>query len=294
MSDSSRASFSVGHWTDPTARTGCTVILFDRLVPAVVDVRGGAPGTRETDLLAGDRLVGQADAILLTGGSAFGLAAADGVMRFLRERGRGFPTSAGPVPIVPSAVIFDLAVGQPVWPTADAGFAACQVAAPVTASGTGAIGAGAGATCRKLWSAKPPRPGGFGWATVEVANSVALHAMAVVNAVGDIRDEEWVDERSSLLTASPSAALDERSATTLVSVVVDGECDHRTLRRLAISAHDAMARVIVPCHTLFDGDVVFAAQTGRSIEFAPHDALQLSVATELAVEEAITIAVRRS
>src|SRR5688500_7771849 len=116
--------FRIGHVTNEVAKTGCTVVLFDTLVPATVDVRGGAPGTRETALLGSGRLVGRADAILLTGGSAFGLAAADGVMRYLAERGRGFPTSSIPVPIVPAAVIYDLGHGRAVWPTTDDGYAA--------------------------------------------------------------------------------------------------------------------------------------------------------------------------
>jgi L-aminopeptidase/D-esterase-like protein len=158
---SSRASFSVGHWSDAADQTGCTVVLFDRLVPAVVDVRGGAPGTRETDLLAADRLVGQVDAILLTGGSAHGLAAADGVMEFLRERRRGYQTQSGPVPIVSAAVIFDLAVGMPVWPTSQDGYAACVSAQPLSSSETGSIGAGMGATTSKLWTNRAAKSGGL-------------------------------------------------------------------------------------------------------------------------------------
>jgi L-aminopeptidase/D-esterase-like protein len=285
----SRTAFRVGHWTDDENRTGCTVILFDRLVPAVVDVRGGAPGTRETDLLASDRLVGRADAFLLTGGSANGLVAADGVMRYLRERGRGFETAAGPVPIVPAAVIFDLAVGNATWPDADAGHAACDAAQPLEQSATGRIGAGTGATYRKLWPNREPLTGGFGWSTVRTAESVAIHALAVVNAVGDVVNNDWVDGRPALL--GEVQELEERSATTLMSVIVDGTADQRTLRRIAASAHDAMARMIVPCHTLWDGDLVFAAQTGETAELAPPDALRLTIAAELAVEQAVRSAV---
>jgi L-aminopeptidase/D-esterase-like protein len=290
MSTDTRTAFTVGHWTDDANRTGCTVILFDRLVPAVVDVRGGAPGTRETDLLASDRLVGQVDAILLTGGSANGLVAADGVMRFLRERGRGFQTAAGPVPIVPAAVIFDLTVGNATWPTADGGYAACRAARPLEESGSGRIGAGTGATYRKLWPNREPLPGGFGWSTVGTSEHTAVHALAVVNAVGDVVDADWVDERPALLDGAHE--LDERSATTLVAVVVDGPADQRTLRRIASSAHDAMARTIVPCHTLWDGDLVFAAHTGEISEVPLPDALRLTIAAELAVENAVSSAVR--
>ena len=293
MSESSgRATFAVGHWTEPNARTGCTVVLFDRLVSAVVDVRGGAPGTRETDLLASDRLVGQADAILLTGGSAFGLGAADGVMRYLRERNRGFQTAAGPVPIVPAAVLFDLGVGSPVSPTSEGGYAACEAARPLGESPRGSIGAGTGATVRKLWPDHPPRPGGFGWSTVRATDQAHVHAVCAVNAVGDVVGEDWMDSRPSLL-AHP-ADQDSRTSTTLVAVIVDDDADHRMLRRIAVSAHDAMARAIVPCHTLWDGDVVFVAQTGATSETSQSDALRLSIATELAVESAIRSAIPAS
>ena len=290
MTDSSgRATFGVGHWTDSLAGTGCTVVLFDRLVPTVVDVRGGAPGTRETDLLSSDRLVGQADAILLTGGSAFGLAAADGVMRFLRERNRGFQTAAGPVPIVPSAVIFDLGVESPEWPIAEGGYAACEAARPLAESGRGPIGAGTGATIRKLWPDQQPMPGGFGWATIHPTDHTAVHAICVVNAVGDINRDGSPDMRRQLLThASPQ---DDRTSTTLVAVIVDGDADQRCLRRIAVSAHDGMARAIVPCHTLWDGDLVFVSQTGASSEISQPNTLRLTVAAELAVESAIRSAV---
>jgi len=288
-----RATFAVGHWTDPESRTGCTVILFDRLVPAVVDVRGGAPGTRETDLLASDRLVGQADAILLTGGSAFGLAAADGVVRYLRERNRGFQTAAGPVPIVPAAVLFDLGVGSLAWPTAESGYSACEAAQPIGASPRGSIGAGTGATIRKLWADLGPRQGGLGWSTSYATGHAHVYAICAINAVGDIDDgiggEVWADRRP-LLLSSPTSQ-DERTSTTLVTVIVDGDADHRTLRRIAVSAHDAMARAILPCHTLWDGDVVFVAQTGAMVETSQLDALRLSIAAELAVESAIKSAI---
>jgi len=286
-----RAAFTIGHWTDSVARTGCTVVLFDRLVPAIVDVRGGAPGTRETDLLASDRLVGQVDAILLTGGSAHGLAAADGVMQFLRERGRGFSTAAGPVPIVSAAVLFDLAVGEPTWPLPANGYAACEVAQPISESATGSIGAGTGATTSKLREDHESRSGGLGWSTVRLSDDCSVHALAVVNAVGEVVTSDWIDKRSFLL-GSP-AALDDRSATTLVVVVVDGNADHKTLRRIAVSAHDAMARTIIPCHTIWDGDLVYAAHTGETVSADQPTTLRLTVAAELAVEQAIRSSIPR-
>src|SRR5680860_143908 len=148
------SSVRIGHWTNPQATSGCTVLLFDSLTPAAVDVRGGAPGTRETDLLASERTVRSVDAIVLTGGSAFGLASADGVMRFLRERGRGYPTSAGPVPIVTAAVIFDLRQETVGLPNAESGYRACQNASLLPLEFAGRTGGGAGATIRKVWGSE--------------------------------------------------------------------------------------------------------------------------------------------
>ena len=156
---------SGGHWTDRDALTGCTVLLFDRAAPAVVDVRGGAPGTRETDLLSPGSLVQSVDAIFLTGGSAFGLDAAGGVMKYLREKGRGVGTPAGPVPIVSAAVLYDLAVGEPVWPTADNAYDACRAAVSLADLPNGRIGAGTGATTQKMFSERPPMRGGTGYWT---------------------------------------------------------------------------------------------------------------------------------
>ncbi len=136
------ANVRIGHWTDADACTGCTVVLFDQLTPTIVDIRGAAPGTRETDLLGPDKSVGAVDAILLTGGSAHGLAAADGVMDVLRDQGRGVPTRAGAVPIVTAAVIYDLAIGQPVWPTADAGRAAAASLVAIDQAAMGTVDEG--------------------------------------------------------------------------------------------------------------------------------------------------------
>jgi L-aminopeptidase/D-esterase-like protein len=284
-----RATFAVGHWTDQVARTGCTVILFDRLVPAVVDVCGGAPGTRETDLLAADRLVGSVDAILFAGGSAHGLAAADGVMQYLRERSRGFPTSAGPVPIVTAAVIYDLAVGSVEWPTAQSGFAACEARQALGSSGFGSVGAGTGATIAKIYPDGRTRAGGYGWHTVDLKGDLRVHALVVVNAVGDVVGVDWIDQRDTLL--EQPRQLDERSATTLAAIIIDGYCDARTLRRVSMAAHDGMARAIVPCHTLWDGDVVYAAQTGTSADLPVDQSLRIAIAAELAIERAIRAAV---
>src|SRR4051794_17662028 len=180
-SDASSILVSVGHATDDANQTGCTVILFSRPALCAIDVRGGAPGTRETDLLAPGSLVQRVDAILLTGGSAFGLSAADGVMSYLRDQGRGFPTSAGPVPIVPAAVIFDLGIGNPVAPDASMGYAACERAMTVDEADWGSVGAGRGAAVANITG--NPIPGGIGWSRLPFAGG-SVTAIAVVNALG--------------------------------------------------------------------------------------------------------------
>ena len=283
------ATFQVGHWTDSLARTGCTVILFDQLVPAIIDIRGGAPATHETDLLQPDKLVGQVDAILLTGGSAFGLAASDGVMRFLAERGRGWPTSVIPVPIVTAASLFDLGVGEARWPDSNAGYSACLDARPVIAVSTGAVGAGTGATIRKMWPTIQLQRGGFGIGTERVTNGTAVHALVAVNAVGDVVGTDSFGNKLS--ATNTDQTITEREATTLGVIIVDGLCDTTTLRRIAVSTHDAYARAIHPCHTLFDGDLVYVAQTGSTVDVDRSITVELCQAAELAMDTAIRSAV---
>lgn len=288
--------YQVGHTTYDDDRTGCTVVLFDGLVPAWADVRGGAPGTRETDLLGPGRAVGQVNAILLTGGSAFGLAAADGVMRYLEEQGSGFPTGAGPVPIVAGAVIFDLPVGTPRRPTSDDGYAACQ-SAVAAASSAGRVGVGAGATVAKLGGLTPHAGGlGVGVAHVDTTDVVALVAL---NAAGDIvdpatgallsRDAETPatarPSREALLRGAGRAT--EGENTTIGAVLIGEPVSQLTLVRAGIAAHDALARCVVPAHTLVDGDTFFTAAPSRG-ETEPSRVLKLCCAVEVAVERAIT------
>jgi len=294
LKESPSIQATVGHWTDRDALTGCTVFLFDRPAPAVVDVRGGAPGSRETDLLASGRLVRSVDALVLTGGSAFGLAAADGVMRFLQEQGRGVTTPAGPVPIVPAAVIFDLAVGQATAPDAASGYQACLSAGPIEQIQRGLIGAGIGATTGKLFGQTAKR-GGFGVATVRWAAG-SVTALVVVNAAGAVVDATTGREmigggaasREQMLTSA--TALGEREATTLGVVLVDAPADETALTRCAIAAHDAFARSIRPSHTIFDGDLVFAVGRRQGAP-SPIEVLGVTTATELAMERAVVDAV---
>ncbi len=282
------ASYTIGHWTDRDALTGCTVVLFDRLVPAAFEARGGAPGTRETDLLRSSASVRSVDAILLGGGSAPGLRAADGVVRYLQERQRGFPTPAGPVPIVPAAVIFDLAAGSAVSPRDVNGYDACLTAVAPADVERGPVGAGIGARFGMVNRAHPPQQGGFGSATVaSAAGSVA--AYIVVNAVGEVvTPDHDTDIRPHLLGMRMTA--EGREATTIGVVVTDAPVDHRTLERMTIAAHDGMARMIRPCHTPMDGDAIFSV----GLREGPVDSMTtmaLGVATELAVERAILDAV---
>ncbi|HLY84517.1 MAG TPA: P1 family peptidase, partial [Acidimicrobiales bacterium] len=200
----------VGHWSDPGARTGCTVVLFPAGTVASGEVRGGAPGTREWALLAPERTVARLDAVVLAGGSAFGLAACDGVVRWCEERGIGFPTGAGPVPIVVGAVIFDLMVGDPaVRPGASAGYAAC-VSATTGEVSTGSVGAGTGATVGKWRGPDGVKPGGIGSA-VHHSGRLVVGALVAVNAFGDVRSGAQLDWPVLPATASESTAAFEHT-----------------------------------------------------------------------------------
>jgi L-aminopeptidase/D-esterase-like protein len=287
--------FRIGHVTNDEGRTGCTVILFDELVPATVDVRGGAPGTRETALLGAGRLVGRADALVLTGGSAFGLAAADGVMRYLMEQGRGFPTGVMPVPIVPAAVIFDLANGAAVWPDADDGYEAAVNAVPLSPFSSRRIGAGTGATVAKR--AGGATPGGIGVAAV-TSGDVTVTAIVVLNALGDIVDPQTgaplatagdPEDRGRLareLVLSGEVTARSGENTTIGAILVEGVADRETLQRCCVAAHDGLARCVWPAHTPFDGDTFFAV-AHRTGNLTAAETLRITTATEIAVERAI-------
>jgi L-aminopeptidase/D-esterase-like protein len=286
MSD--QATYKVGHWTDREAMTGCTAIVFDRLVPAAFEARGGAPGTRETDLLRSSASVRSVDAIMLSGGSAPGLSAADGVVRYLQEQQRGFPTVAGPVPIVPAAIIFDLAVGAPISPRPDDGYAACQAAVDPESVERGQVGAGVGARIGTIHPGQEPGRGGFGAATVTCAAGTVA-AYMVVNAAGEvITPDTFSDLRTSLLNIRVRG--ESRESTTIGVVITDAAVDHRTLERMTIAAHDGMARMIRPCHTAVDGDAIFTCGLQRG-SCDVMTTMALSLAAEVAVERAILDAV---
>ena len=250
----------VGHWTDPVGMTGCTVIDLPEPNVVAAETRGAAPGSRETALLEPGMAVEQCQAIVLTGGSAFGLAAADGVVRRLEAEGRGHMTPAGPVPIVPAAVVFDLLTGSAgSRPGPDDGAAAYDSATsdPVP---LGLLGAGTGTTVAK-WRGEPV-PGGVGSAVVEVAGATVA-ALVVVNAVGDVFTLE-----GEPLTGGPHVAgippfmPEWGQNTTLVVVATDAAFTRSQLTRLAVRGQDALAACLRPAHTRFDGDTCFAVSCG--------------------------------
>ena len=273
---------SIGHTTLAPAKTGCTVIVFDEPALTAAEVRGSAPGTRELDLLQPGRTVQHADAILLTGGSAFGLRAADGVMTALANLRRGFLTPAIPVPIVPAAVIFDLANVQPEIPSSDDGALALRTSTSLSQVETGQVGVGTGAQWGKITGT--PRDGGFYLAQTDVGGGTVTAAV-VVNAMGEIDPDD--DPRGPAIDALSQGEFG--SNTTLISVVTDLPCSHETLQRMCVSAHDALARVIWPSHTVADGDVAFASTVGGKAD-KPALTLPLCLATELSVEAALRAA----
>jgi L-aminopeptidase/D-esterase-like protein len=254
--------FRVGHWTDDRAHTGCSVVLPPRPNVTSCEIRGSSPSSRELVLLHPDRRLTEVHGVLLTGGSAFGLAAADGVVSWLAERGIGYDTAVTPVPIVPAAVIFDLAAGSPeVRPGADEGRAACEAAVELPVA-TGRVGAGTGATVGKWAGREHASPGGLGIGAASAEGSI-VRALAVVNSVGDV-----IAENGTVLTGTRSPdphyypALPSEppvaTATVLAVVAVEGAFDKRDVRWLAGRGADGITVAVRPAHTRYDGDVVFA------------------------------------
>lgn len=253
----------VGHWSNHEARTGCTVVVLPEPNVVTAEIRGAAPGTREYGLLQTGMRVEQAQAILLTGGSAFGLAAADGVMRGLAADGRGHVTPAGRVPIVPTAVLFDLFQGDGgVRPGPDEGEAAYRAASddPVD---LGRIGAGTGATVAKWRGFEHIQPGGIGSATRKVGDAL-VGALVAVNAVGDVFTVEGESLTGGEHEPGPPAPMPEPlTNTTLIVIATDARLSRSELTRLAVRAHDGLAVCVRPAHTRFDGDIAFAVSCGE-------------------------------
>ncbi|MGH2687148.1 MAG: P1 family peptidase [Actinomycetota bacterium] len=265
----------VGHWTDKAARTGCTVVLFPEGTVASGEVRGGAPATREFALLEPHRLVSRLDAVVLCGGSAFGLAAADGVMAFCEASGCGFPTGAGPVPIAVAMALFDLTVGiGSVRPTADEGRAAAESATDGPFA-TGQVGAGTGARVDKWRGAEHAKPAGIGTATARDGDLV-VSALMAVNAFGAVTSDD-VGE------LPPPGVAEPFEHTTIGVVATNADLDKVGCLLLAQAGHDGLARAVRPSHTRFDGDAIVAAAVG-GVETEVH-LVQLLAAR--AVEEAV-------
>jgi L-aminopeptidase/D-esterase-like protein len=272
------SGLEVGHFTDPRRPTGCTVVIARQGAVAGVDVRGAAPGTRETDLLAPTNLVDRVHGIVLAGGSAWGLEAATGAVRWLEEQGIGMPVGPARLPIVPAAVLFDLLVGDSaIRPDAEAGYRACQAASPL-APAEGNVGAGAGAVVGKIFGIGRAMKGGIGWACVTV-DGVTVAALIACNALGDVIDPDTaqpiagarstdgkrlLDSRRALLAGEAPKPLIAGTNTTIGVIATDALITKVQATRLAQMGHDGLARSINPVHTMSDGDTLFALGTGAT------------------------------
>lgn len=276
----------VGHVTDLEGLTGCTVVLLPPGTTGSVDVKGGAPGTRETDAIRPGTLVPEIHGVLLTGGSAFGLAAATGVQRWLEERGVGFDTGVARVPIVPGAVLFDLGIGDArARPSEGDGYAACDAATdgPVA---EGSVGAGTGAVFAKRPDPAGGWKGGLGTATVE-EDEVVVSALVVVNALGTVLDEDGTPVAEN---RNPEAEehVWPGANTTLAVVATNASLSKERAQLLAQAGNEALSRAVSPAHTMFDGDVFFAVGTG-TMEARQQVLEQLAVT---AVEQGVRRGVR--
>jgi len=299
------AGVEVGHFTDSRRPTGCTVVLTRAGAVCGVDVRGAAPGTRETDLLSPTNLVDKVHAVLLAGGSAWGLDAASGVMQWLDDQGIGLQVGPGRVPIVPAAVLFDLYLGDTkVRPDAHAGREACQ-AASRAAPAEGNVGAGAGAAVGKIFGIDRAMKGGIGSASI-TTRGITVGALIACNALGDVIDPAtgqivagartadggFLDCQRALIAGEMPRRLIPGTNTTIGVIATDAVLTKAEASRLATVAHDGLARAVRPAHTILDGDTLFALGTGASGQVM--DMMTLSAmaaeATALAVLRAVRAA----
>ena len=271
------AGFRIGHWSDPVGRTGCTVVIAPDGARGGVDVRGGGPGTRETDVISPLAGTDRVTAVMLAGGSAYGLASADGAMRWLEEQGIGYPTPAGVVPIVPAAIVYDLAEGDPAArPGPDAGYAACAAAVEGVPE-RGRVGAGSGTASSKILGRENAVRSGVGYAAARTGGGVTVAVLAVANPFGDVigADGKAVEacrdaEGRPVRTAEVIAAMEEPpdpfrlqpGNTTLVCVMCDAALDKAGCARVARAAAAGVARAVEPVFTDVDGDVVFCLASG--------------------------------
>lgn len=305
------AGIEVGHFSDPRRPTGCTAIVARDGAVGGADVRGAAPGTREIDLLSPTTLVEQVHAVMLAGGSAWGLDAAGGAMRWLEEHGLGLGVGRARIPIVPAAILYDLHLGDiRIRPDAQAGYAACA-AASRQAPAEGNVGAGSGATVGKLFGIERAMKGGVGSASVR-AGGFTVGALVACNAVGDVVDpatgaviagaraadgRTLLDTRRALLAGDAPSRLVTATNTTIGVVATDAVLTKPQANRLAMVAHDGLARAINPVHTMLDGDVLFAlgtGTTGRAAEMVllatmAAEAVALAVVRAVHAAEGITV-----
>jgi L-aminopeptidase/D-esterase-like protein len=299
--------FSVGHWSDPEGKTGCTVVIPPLGTRGGVWVQGGAPGTRETDSLNPLSRSEEATAVLLTGGSAFGLAAADGVSLWLERKGLGYWTPGGRVPLVPTAVIYDLVGRDPkVRPGPKEGYAACEAAGGGVPE-RGAVGVGSGATVAKVLGRERGSAGGVGYAAVRTGAGETVAAVAAVNAAGDVIDEDGSilvgprDDEGNMVRAAEALVAMEQAPefkapegnTTLVCVCTDAALDKRECGMVARAATAGIARAVDPTFTPVDGDVAFCLASGSG-ELRPFGSIQVGAAAGTVTAAAIRDAVRQN
>ena len=267
---------TVGHWTDPEAITGCTAVLCPTGSLGGVSVRGASPGTRETDVLDPINRVEEVHAIMLSGGSAYGLGVADGAMRYLEENGIGVKVGENLVPIVPSAILFDLGIGDSkIRPTAEDGYQACKYASsdPVE---QGCIGAGTGATVAKTRGAEKSVKSGLGSASINLGDGLLVGAIVAVNAIGSVYDPEnglllagpridgaMSNSMDDLISGNSFKLPDINANTTIGVVATNARLNKAQAKRLAVNSHDGLALAIRPSHLIGDGDTMFAISTGE-------------------------------
>jgi len=301
----------VGHAQDAESLTGCTVVLARQGAVVGVDVRGAAPGTRETDLCRPGTVVERAHAIVLAGGSAFGLAAAAGVMRYLWERGIGLEVGPATVPIVPAAILFDFGIGEIAWPDEGMGYEACirATGGPVI---QGCVGVGTGATVGKILGPSGATKSGVGTACIRCTpgggDEVAVAALVAVNAFGNVVDPasggtlagardaatgQYVDA-IMMLTEGAGVTPSMGTNTTVGVVATDARLSPDQVNHLAAVAHDGLARTIRPVHTMFDGDTIFGLATGRTSISGALQLVAVTAAAVLAVERAVLRAVEHA
>jgi len=263
----------IGHAQDHEKGTGCTVLIFPGGATASCDIRGGAPGTRETVLLAPECTIEKINALVLTGGSARGLSAVDGVIRYCEERNWGFDSGFGAIPLVPAACLFDLGCGEPsAWPEPSMGMEACLGARPIEESSMGNCGAGTGATVGKYSPAGKAMKSGFGWSQ-KASGELEVFAVTAVNAFGAVRDlsggfmagaldgNRIIDPGS--ISGTGEVWNEWGKSTTLAAIVTNARLDKAACKRIAIMGQAGLAGAIFPFNTPFDGDTVFCAATGE-------------------------------